>query len=239
MGSGATTPASSRLRRLARQSRDEPRSAPELCDLCSAAIPADHRHMLDLESRELMCCCQACKVLFDRGAAGGGHYRLVPDRRLRLDGFELGDAGWEELRIPVDMAFFFNDTRRERVMAFYPSPMGATESLLELRSWTELERDNPILAELEPDVEALLVNRARGARSHWIVPIDDCYELVGLIRTRWKGLTGGKEVWAEIERFYERLERRARPAANAGTEMVSSPAAVNGTGTAEEATWRT
>src|SRR5688500_15427148 len=101
MGSGATTPASSRLRRLARQSRDEPRSAPELCDLCSAAIPADHRHLLDLESRELMCCCQACKVLFDRGAAGGGHYRLVPDRRLRLDGFELGDAGWEELRIPV------------------------------------------------------------------------------------------------------------------------------------------
>jgi hypothetical protein len=52
-------------------------------------------------------------------------------------------------------------------------------------------------------VEALLVNRARGTRQHFLVPIDDCYRLAGLIRTRWRGLSGGEEVWKEIDRFFE------------------------------------
>ena len=47
--------------------------------------------------------------------------------------------------------------------AYYPSPMGPTESLLELDAWAALEAANPVLATLEPDVEALLVNR-RAAR---------------------------------------------------------------------------
>jgi hypothetical protein len=94
-------------------------------------------------------------------------------------------------------------------MAFYPSPMGATESHLELSAWTELEAANPVLATLEPDVEALLVNRARGARRQWLVPIDDCYRLVAVIRTRWRGFTGGREVWQELERFFEDLDRVA------------------------------
>lgn len=239
MGGGTSTLSSSRLRRLARQGAEGAgQAAQERCELCSAPITPDHRHLLDLHSRELMCCCRACKLLFDRGAAGGGHYRLVPDRRLRVEGFELDDGAWEGLRIPVDMAFFFHNTQAERVTALYPSPMGATESLLELRSWADLERRNPILGELEPDVEALLVNRARGARSHWIVPIDDCYELVGLIRVRWRGLTGGKEVWAEIEDFFERLGRRAQPAPRTGTGKVSIPHAGAARG-GEEAAWPT
>jgi hypothetical protein len=64
------------------------------------------------------------------------------------------------------------------------------------------------VATLEPDVEALLVNRAQGAHEHWIVPIDDCFRLVGVIRTHWKGLTGGREVWQRIPAFFEELERR-------------------------------
>ena len=98
------------------------------------------------------------------------------------------------------------------MQAFYPSPMGPTESALELDAWAALEAANPILATLEPDVEALLVNRARGARRHWIVPLDDCYALVGVIRTHWRGLTGGAEVWREVARTFEGLDRRARPA---------------------------
>ena len=43
-------------------------------------------------------------------------------------------------------------TEGGRVVAFYPSPMGATESLLELRAWTELEQQNPVLKELKPIV---------------------------------------------------------------------------------------
>jgi hypothetical protein len=183
----------------------------ERCDLCAAPLPAEHRHLLDLDSRRLLCACRACSMLFDRRAAGGGHYRLLPDRRLRLDDFALDELVWEKLRIPVEMAFFFYSSAVERVVAFYPSPMGATESRLELTAWEQLRQDNPVLGSLEPDVEALLINRARGHRGQWVVPVDDCYRLVAVIRTRWRGLTGGKEVWTEIERFFEALDSRARP----------------------------
>jgi len=164
--------------------------------------------LLDLSTRELMCACRACVVLFDRGAAGGGHYRLVPDRRLRIDDLQLSDLQWEELRLPVDIAFFFRSSAEERVMAYYPGPMGATESLLTFEAWQEVETANPVLATMVPDVEALLVNRAQGARHHWLVPVDECFGLVGVIRTHWKGLTGGKDVWLEIARFFDGLERR-------------------------------
>jgi uncharacterized protein DUF5947 len=202
--------ATSRLGRLAQRSTAEREAAQERCELCSAPIGPDHRHLLDLAKRELLCTCRACSLLFDRDAASDGHYRLVSDRRLRLDDFAMDDLAWEQLRLPVDMAFFFRSSRDERVMAFYPGPMGPTESLLGLEAWQELESANPVLATMAPDVEALLVNRARGARQHFLVGIDACYELVGLIRTRWRGLTGGSEVWREIGRFFDKLESEAR-----------------------------
>jgi hypothetical protein len=202
----------SRLGELARRSAEEREAALERCELCSEPIPPEHRHLLDLERRELMCACKACSLLFDRDAAGGGHFRLVGDRRLRLDDFELSDLAWEELRIPVDMAFFFHNSTEGRVMAFYPSPMGPTESLLGLEGWNALVEANPVLETLEPDVEALLVNRARGERRQWLVPIDECYALVGLIRTRWRGLTGGREVWEEVARFFDELDARSHKA---------------------------
>ncbi len=215
MGSTDGTLSSSRLAALARGDagrRPAPEPEPdERCELCSHPIAPEHRHLLDLSTRELMCACQACSLLFDRGAAGGGHYRLVPDRRLRLTDFELSDLAWAQLRIPVDMAFFFHSSSDERVMAYYPSPMGPTESLLGLEAWEQLEADNPILQDMAADVEALLVNRARGARQQWLVPIAECYGLVAVIRTRWRGLSGGKEVWQEIDRFFEDLDRRSRP----------------------------
>jgi hypothetical protein len=206
--------ASSRLRRLAQSASQEREAALERCELCGEVIPANHRHLLDLRSRELMCACQACKILFDRKEAGVGHYRLVPDRRLRIEGFRLEDQDWAALEIPVDMAFFFHSTRDERVSAFYPSPAGPTESLLRLDAWQDIERANPVLLSLEPDVEALLVNRARGARQHFIVPIEDPYRLVALIRSRWRGLTGGQEVWEGIESFFAALDEGARTVAN-------------------------
>jgi hypothetical protein len=202
----------SRLQELAQRSRAQREEVEEHCELCGEAIPSRHRHVLDLSSRDLRCACRPCSLLFDRGGAGGGHYKLVPERRLRLAGFELSEPLWEELRIPVDMAFFFHSSAAGRVVAFYPGPMGATESLLELSAWEAIAGANPVLADMEPDVEALLVNRARGAHDCWLVPIDDCYGLVGLIRTRWRGLTGGKEVWEEIGRFFAALDRRSRTA---------------------------
>jgi hypothetical protein len=213
MGAGAhTSPRSSPLQRMARRAAREREEALERCDLCGAPIAAEHRHLLDLRSHELMCACRACAVLFDRGAAGAGHYKLVPDRRLRIEDLALDDTMWAELRLPVDLAFFLRDSEAGRVRAYYPGPMGATESLLPLEAWAELEAANPVLATLAPDVEALLVDRTHGSQRHLVVPIEDCFTLVGLIRMHWKGLTGGRDVWEEIDRFFDRLDRRARPA---------------------------
>jgi hypothetical protein len=200
----------SKLRQVVRRAAAEQETALERCELCGDPIPPGHRHLLDLQSRELMCTCQACRILFDSGAAGGGHFRLVPERRLRFTDFQMDDVSWEELRIPVDMAFFFRHSGEGRVVAYYPSPAGPTESLLELDAWAEIEAANPALRVMEMDVEALLVNRSRGARQYFLVPIEDCYALVGLIRTRWRGLTGGSEVWEGIERFFESLAGRSK-----------------------------
>lgn len=185
-------------------------AAQEYCDLCGEPIPSEHRHLLEVPTRDIMCSCRACSILFYEEAASEGRYRLVPDRRLFLEDFEMSDVQWESLRIPVDMAFFFYSTPAERVAAFYPSPMGPTESLLKLSAWEELERCNPLLEGMQRDVEALLVNRVRGAREHFLVPIDECYSLVGLIRMYWRGLSGGREVWEKIDKFFKELSERSK-----------------------------
>jgi Family of unknown function (DUF5947) len=221
MAAHGPTLASPRLRRLAQRPVETAPGQQEQCELCGHPVPAEHRHVLNLDTRELLCACRSCSLLFDRRAAGGGHFRLVPDRRLVLEPFTLSDVTWEQLRIPVDIAFFFISSAVERVMAFYPSPMGATESRLDLATWQEVERANPVLVTLEPDVEALLVDRAKGSRRQWLVPVEDCYRLVALIRTRWRGFTGGKEVWAGIDDFFADLDRHAHRFKPASTE--SSP----------------
>jgi len=211
----------SSLRRFAQEESEKTakaaaEAAQEHCDLCSEPIPPEHRHLLEVSTREIMCACRPCSILFDSQAASEGRYRLIPDRHLLLEDFEMSDAQWESLRIPVDMAFFFYSTPAERVVAFYPSPMGPTESLLKLSAWEDLEENNPVLGGMERDVEALLVNRVRGAREHFLVPIDECYSLVGLIRMRWRGLSGGREVWEEIARFFEGLREHSKTVAREG-----------------------
>jgi hypothetical protein len=180
----------------------------ERCELCGEPLPAEHRHLVDVRSGELLCACRGCGVLMDRPGAGGGHYRVVGERRRRLAGFRLSEDAWAALDIPVGIAFFARASAAERVIARYPSPLGAVESALDLGAWGEIERDNPELASLAPDVEALLVNRAGDAREHWLVPLDDCYRLVALMRTTWRGLAGGREAWDAIAEFFDELEER-------------------------------
>jgi hypothetical protein len=211
----------SSLRRFAQEEsekavKEAAEAAQEHCDLCREPIPSEHRHLMEISTREIMCACRPCSILFDSEAASEGRYRLIPDRHLFLENFEMSDAQWDSLRIPVDMAFFFYSTTAEKVVAFYPSPMGPTESLLKLNAWEELEASNPVLKGMERDVEAILVNRVRGAREHFLVPMDECYSLVGLIRMRWKGLSGGREVWEEIERFFEELRKRSKTVVREG-----------------------
>ncbi|MEZ4864993.1 MAG: DUF5947 family protein [Caldilineaceae bacterium] len=183
---------------------------PAQCEFCSASLAPQHRHLLEVASREIFCVCQPCSILFDKREASVGRYQLILDRRLYLPDFRMSDLQWERLRIPVGLAFFFHSTPVGRAVVYYPSPMGPTESLLQPAAWTDLMHDNLVLTTMTPDIEALLVNRsprtAAAGAEHFLVPIDECYRLVGLLRTRWRGLSGGEEVWHEIGRFFASLK---------------------------------
>lgn len=196
---------SPRLFRLARASAGPAESRPERCELCAEPMADEHRHLVDVTRARLLCACRACAVLFDHRAAGGRHYRLVPDRYRLLADVDLDDTLWAGLGIPVAMAFFVRETAADAVVARYPSPVGAARAAVEPEAWREAAARNPALQAMAADVEALLVNRARGAREHWIVPVDACYALVGLLRRRWTGFSGGREVWEEIDRFFGEL----------------------------------
>jgi hypothetical protein len=144
-------------------------------------------------------------LLFDRGAAGGDHYRLIPRRRSRLPDSALSPRLWASLGVPVDLAFVVYTSPTEQAVAFYPSPLGVTRHALAPDAWAELQSTHPLLATLSADVEALLVRRTRGHRQLWLVPIDDCYRLVARIRAHWSGFQGGDEVWRQIDEFFEQL----------------------------------
>jgi hypothetical protein len=185
----------------------QPKAGKEQCDLCSVELLPTHPHLLNSQTRQLLCACEACAILFS--GKEGTLLRRVPDRVRFLPQFQMPEEVWDSLLIPVGMAFFFYSSQAGKVSAYYPSPAGATESLLHLEAWDALVQENPILKEMTPDVEALLVNRLKSNREYYLAPIDKCFELVGLIRVNWRGLSGGSEVWEEIRKFYEALKMRS------------------------------
>jgi hypothetical protein len=215
----------------------QPRADRARCELCSAELADDHSHLVELSSRRLCCACEPCAILFSNsapltlpsppvgrvdikesplplggeGKVRGAKYRRVPRRVQFLTDFRLTDVQWEGLQLPINLAFFLHSTPAGRVIALYPSPAGATEALPPPDAWQDLVEDNPCLRELEPDVEALLVNRLGTAPEHYRVGVDACYALVGLVRTHWRGMSGGTAVWAEIGRFFASLKERSHP----------------------------
>jgi hypothetical protein len=189
------------LRKFARK-----RTPAEHCELCSAEVGREHAHLLQPVTRQILCACEPCSILFSGQA--GGRYRRIPRRAVLLTDFELSDAQWESLMIPINLAFFYRDAASGKMVAMYPSPAGATESLLSLESWGDIAAQSSALQAMEPDVEALLINRVGPAREYFLAPIDECYRLVGLIRLHWKGLSGGTEVWKEIQGFFTELKNR-------------------------------
>jgi hypothetical protein len=204
-----TKHAFAQLKRFVEQ-RPKPQSR-ERCEFCGVDIEAQHSHAVNTETRNLLCVCRPCYLLFTHEGAARGKFKAVPERYLYAPGLILTDAQWNGLQIPVGIAFFFFNTSLGRMVVFYPGPAGATESLLSLETWEELAGTNPLLATLAPDVEALLVRNVqrRGNFECYIVPIDSCYELVGRIRRRWKGFDGGEEAWQEIDAFFADVRGRS------------------------------
>ena len=156
-----------------------------------------------MPERKIVCTCDACALRFQNVVEG--RFKLIPRDARPLQEFQISDAEWEALALPINLAFFFYSTPAARITAMYPSPAGATESMLSLDAWKNLAANNPALAAMQPDVEALLVNRVGATRDYFVAPIDVCYELVGTIRKHWRGLSGGEEVWRTIDEFFLRL----------------------------------
>lgn len=214
-------PRASPVATLRRISASRPTAVPgERCEMCAEPIAEEHQHVVGLESRTLMCTCRGCYLLFTDQQAKL-RYRAVPDRYLSFPDFTLSRASWDDLQIPVDLVFLFRNSVQDRIVAFYPGPAGATESALPLEAWDRIVLANPRLGLLLPDVEALLVRaQDRGQEGYLchLVPIDACYELVGTMRSTWRGFDGGQEARAAMAAFFDHVEQRSRPAPAVQTE---------------------
>src|SRR5262249_44835440 len=153
-------------------SRGEPA---ERCELCGTALASEHAHLVEPAVRRLMCCCDACALLV--GSQQEGRYRRVTPRLDRLPDFRMAVERWESLGVPVKLAFFCPTAHTGRVVAVYPSPAGVVEETVPTEAWDALVGENPILRDLEPNVEALLVNRIGFAADYYRASLDRCYEL--------------------------------------------------------------
>jgi hypothetical protein len=199
------------LRRIA-VTRPDPMMAGQRCEMCADPIPAEHRHVVNVEGRQLLCVCQGCYLLFTDRAAQL-RYRAVPDRYLTFPQTTVGQDEWDGLDIPVGLAFFFRNSELGRTVAFYPGPAGATESELPLPKWQVVLQRHPELDVLDDDVEALLVRMPErgGAGGCLLLPIDACYEFVGRMRLLWRGFDGGADAREYLDEFFAAAAARARP----------------------------
>ena len=215
-----TTAGANPLAVLGRVRATRPRpAAEERCEMCAAEIGGEHQHVVDVVGRGLMCTCRPCYLLFT-AADAELRYRAVPERYRSFPDLALSAGQWDELELPVGLAFFFRNSVLGRTVAFYPGPAGAAESELPLGAWDRVVAANPALADLAPDVEALIVRvpqRGPGGAVAYLVPIDRCYELVGALRTAWRGFDGGQEARALLDAFFADLAARSTPVRGTAT----------------------
>jgi hypothetical protein len=174
------------------------------CELCPIGIGDNHRHLLHLVERRIVCVCETCWSM----RSGDAEFRPPGGRTLWLEDFVMSHEVWSAFQIPIGLAFLLRSSVTGSVVALYPSPAGATESELELTAWDALCVANPILERMEPDAEALIVDRTAPVHRFAIVPVDQAYRLVGLIKSRWQGITGGHAVDDAIDEFFDGLRTR-------------------------------
>ena len=191
------------------------------CEMCGEQIGDEHGHVVNLTSRNLMCTCRPCTLLFAYDEAQL-RYRAVPQDYLSFPELALPASLWDDLQIPVGLVFLFYNSAMQRTVAFYPGPAGATESELPLGAWDAVVAARPVLAVARPDVEALLLRATDAAAADggdqpvselecYLVPIDRCYELIGRLRQVWRGFDGGQQARALLAEFFAELAGRCRP----------------------------
>ena len=194
---------------LARIRATWPQPSPyERCELCGSPVAAEHGHVVSLTDRALRCTCRPCWLLFTAESAALA-YRAVPDRFLAFP--PLPAPLWETLELPVGTAFLFvNSTlgRWSRSTRARPAPPSRS---CRSRPGTPCRR-RPGPGRPAPGVEALLVHTRGGPVEACLVPIDICYELVGSLRTLWRGFDGGGEVRSCLDGFFAGLRARSTPA---------------------------
>jgi len=176
------------------------------CELCPISLAADHKHLLDLDERRIVCVCPTCWSM----RSGEARYRPTGSRTLWLEDLDLPDDLWAEFQIPIGLAFFLRSTASGQVVGLYPSPAGATECELDLAAWDRLVAANPVLEDLDPDAEALLVNRMAEPHIHVVAPLDDCYRLVGIVKATWEGISGGAAMEEAVQRYFDGLRAEAK-----------------------------
>ena len=204
MATSTNHPGQSSLATLQRYVR-RPRERVDVCELCAKPLTSLHQHLLELDRRRVACACDACAILFP--GSSRQRFKRIPRDVVRLHDFAMDDQEWESLLIPINLAYFVHNSAAGRVVAQYPSPGGAMESSLDLEYWNAIVERNPVLRKFEDDVEVLLVNRISPTPRYYRAPIDHCFRLVGIIRTHWRGLSGGAEVWKEIDNFFGQLDQ--------------------------------
>jgi hypothetical protein len=175
--------------------------ADEQCELCTLSLAATHRHLLHLDERRILCVCETCWAV----RTGDPEFRPVGNRTLWLEDLVLSDEQWASFQIPIGLAFFMVSTVSGGIVGLYPSPAGATECELDLEAWEQLCAENPVLESLEADAEALVINRLADPPQHAIVPIDRAYELVGVVKASWEGISGGRATEEAVEGYFAGL----------------------------------
>jgi hypothetical protein len=191
-----------RFAQRARRARDVAR-----CEVCATPIGDEHRHVVEVAVRRLLCACSACALAF----AGAEHarFRTIPEEIRGDPSWVLTERDLEVLGVPVGLAFFFRPSSAKRWLAVFPSPAGATEAELDETAWKSFATGQPLVEGIQEDVEALLVHRRRNGRcSCFVVPVDACYALTALLRRGWRGIDGGDDARAALEEFFDRLAKR-------------------------------
>jgi Family of unknown function (DUF5947) len=159
-----------RLRAFARSANESDGAA--RCDVCRAVLADEHPHLVAPGALALSCACLACVASPPPGRLA------VPRRADRLDAERAG-AAWDRLGLPVNLGFVLATGAPEpRWIARLPGAAGAT--LAELGDHAGTIVREAVGDGLAPEVEALLFDRSR--RVAYLVSIDRCFELTGILR---------------------------------------------------------